>query len=97
MKKSCLLTKKQWAAVKVQEIATWAMVSAVGCGGLSSLIGLGIGLTEGFVIRAVGMSILGGIAGAIGGFLGGVLIVGTCVKMEGRKIEFREEDAMDME
>lgn len=97
MKKVCLLTKKQWATEKVQEIATCALVCAVGCGGLSGFIGLGVGLVEGFVIKAFGMAILGCIAGAFGGFLGGVLIVGTCVKMEARKIEFKEEDAMDRE
>tara|TARA_R110000868_G_scaffold240011_1_gene494518 strand:- start:152 stop:448 length:297 start_codon:yes stop_codon:yes gene_type:complete len=92
-----LLTKKQWAAEMVQVIATGSLVSAVACGGLCSLIGLGVGLAEGFVTRAVGMAILSGLGGWLIGFLGGVLVVGTCVKMEGRKIEFREEDAMDRE
>ena len=49
------------------------------------------------VTRAVGMAILSGLGGWLIGFLGGVLVVGTCVKLEGRKIEFREEDAMDRE
>jgi len=87
-----VMTRKQWAAVKVQEIAGYAMVAGVICGAVMSLIGLGVGLAEGFVIQAVGMSILGGLAGWLGGFLGGVLVVGTCVKMEARKIDFREED-----
>ncbi len=87
-----LLTKKQWAAEMVQVIAAGALVAAGLCGVLAGLIALGIGLAEGFVIRALGMSILGGLGGWLIGFLGGVLVVGTCVKMEGCKIEFREED-----
>jgi len=90
--KTCLLTKKQWAAEMVQVIAAGAIVAASLCGVLCSLIALGIGLAEGFVIRALGMAILGGIGGWLIGFFGGVLVVGTCVKMEARKIEFREED-----
>ena len=92
-----LLTKKQWAAEMVQVIATGALVSAVICGGLCSLIAFGVGLAEGFVIRAVGLAILSGLGGWLIGFLGGVIVVGTCVRLEGRKIEFREEDAMDRE
>jgi hypothetical protein len=87
-----LLTKKQWAAEMVQVIAAGALVAAGLSGVLAGLIALGIGLAEGFVIRALGMSILGGLGGWLIGFLGGVLVVGTCVKMEARKIEFREED-----
>lgn len=97
MKSVSLLTKKQWAAEMVQVIATGALVSGVACGGLCSLIAFGAGMADGFVTRAVGMAILSGIGGWLIGFLGGVLVVGTCVKMEGRKIEFREEDAMDRE
>ena len=87
-----LLTKKQWAAEMVQVIAAGALVAAGLSGVLAGLIALGIGLAEGFVIRALGMSILGGLGGWLIGFLGGVLVVGICVKMEARKIEFREED-----
>lgn len=61
MKKVSVLTKKQWAAEMVQVIATGALVSAVVCGGLCSLIAFGVGLAEGFVTRAVGMAILSGL------------------------------------
>jgi hypothetical protein len=87
-----LLTKKQWAAEMVQVIAAGALVAAGLSGVLAGLIALGIGLAEGFVIRALGMSILGGLGGWLIGFLGGVLVVGICVKMEARKIKFRQED-----
>lgn len=97
MKSVSLLTKKQWAAEMVQVIATGALVSGMICGGMCSLIAFGIGLADGFVTRAVGMAILSGLGGWLIGFLGGVLVVGTCVRLEGRKIEFREEDAMDRE